>query len=182
MKGFTLIELIIAVAMVAILSTITIANFRKAERQKRLDLAVDLSVNGIRNAQNFGLTAKQISSSLCQVGGINDKAPKSYIIVFNTNSTLYGEDKCNNVIAIESYQLPLNTRIQASGLKINGNSVSNLQVKFSPPFAVMTVSSDTTLGQGPFTSFTQATVTLENTETGSVQTVTIDGVSGKIGD
>jgi prepilin-type N-terminal cleavage/methylation domain-containing protein len=183
-KGFTLIELIVAIAVLVLISSISIANFRQGERQKSLSFAADTVTNSIRNAQNLTLTSKQIDKSTCTVGVINDKAPQSYILAFLPSSpaTLYGVDKCNTVHNIESYNLPPKTSFQTNGLKINGSTVPGLQIKFTPPFANMTSSNNTTANQGVFSAFTTASVTMKPSNGSELRTVTIDGVSGRIGE
>lgn len=183
-KGFTLIELIIAVAMMAMLSAITISNFRSAEKQKRLAFASDILVNAIRSGQNFGLTSKQIPTSNCIVGSISGKSAKSFIVQIGNSQalTLYAIDKCDVANVLEAYTIPQGTRIKANSLTLDANPVSDLQIKFTPPFSIQTASSSATVNQGAFASFNLANVSVELLDGSASKTVIIDGISGKIGE
>lgn len=182
--GFTLIELVIAIAIIALISAISISNFRQGERQKRLAFAAESVTNALRNTQNLTLTSKQIEASSCTIGVINDKAPASYILVFAPSkpAMLYGVDKCGTVHTIDTYDLPYNTRYQAGGYLLNSNPVSTLQIKFQPPFSVMTASTDASVNLGVFNSFNNISLKVEPVSGSGSRTVTIDGISGRIGE
>lgn len=178
-KGFTLIELIITIAILTILATVSVSNFREGERSRRVALASDAAINAVRNAQNMTLTAKQIASSTCA-----NKGPKSYIanIEYSAQIVIYGEDNCGNFYAVETFKLPVNAAVKANSLTVNGSPVGELQIKFSTPFAGMSISTDPNLGTGPFNSFISAEIGIELTDASRFKTVLIDGVSGKIGE
>ncbi|MBI4363244.1 MAG: prepilin-type N-terminal cleavage/methylation domain-containing protein [Candidatus Doudnabacteria bacterium] len=179
-KGFTLIELIIATVIMAILSSVTVASFRESEKNKRLTAGQDIIVNAVRIAQNRALASEAIVSSTCTISSIPDRAPKSFVIFFNStvSATLYGIDKCDSAIALETYLYPRDVLVQSGGLAINGSSVGSLQIKFTLPFAQSTASSNPSINQGSFDSFTTAAVTIGISN--KTRTVTVDGVSGKV--
>ena len=179
-SGFTLIEMLVVIFIIATISTISIANFRAGERQKRSVIASDVVTLALRNAQNYTLTSKQIANSSC----IQGKTPQAYLMAFigasATTGSLYGIDKCNIANLIESYSLPTGTAISA--YKIDLGVVANLQVEFTVPFAQTTVSSNTTVNTGPFNSFSTATVTVGLSDGTLARTITVDGVAGRIGE
>ncbi|MBI4363474.1 MAG: four helix bundle protein, partial [Candidatus Doudnabacteria bacterium] len=179
-KGFTLIELMIAAAVMAILASVTVANFRESERNKTLAAGSDMVVNAVRNAQNRAFASEAIASSTCTINSIPDRAPKSYLIVFGsqTSATLYGVDKCDNAVALETYLYPKDVLVQSNGYVLNSAVVGSLQIKFTPPFAATTASSDAGINQGTFSSFTSSEVTIGIAS--KVRTITVDGVSGKV--
>ena len=112
-KGFTLIEMLVVIAVVTTISAISVANFRNGEKQKRVVLASEIIVNALRNAQNFSLTSRQIQNAGCY-----SNTPIAYSIVFPnvpaTSILLYGYDKCGNERnLIETYNVPVNTSITA---------------------------------------------------------------------
>src|SRR3989338_2736136 len=82
-KGFTLIELLVVIFITTIISTISIANFRAGEKQKRTKIASDTITNALRNAQNLTLTSKQIANTPCGLG----KAPQAYLLTLASSST-----------------------------------------------------------------------------------------------
>lgn len=181
-KAFTLIELIIAIAMLALIAGVSVANFRSGERQKRLSFAVDGVINGIRNAQNLTLTARQIAASTCTINNNPDRAPKFYWITFNKNSTAYSlnaTDKCDQNYLIETYTLPQGIEIaQTNGIQVNGVSGNVVSVLFEPPFALQTAYLDSSSRA----SFTSTKISLQIIGNATSRTVTIDGISGRIGE
>lgn len=182
-SGFTLIELIISMAVVSLVAAATIASFRNGEKNQSLASASDLITNAARNAQNFALTSKQIANSTCVLNTILTKDPVSYVIFFTPSQTqqLYGIDKCGTANLIESYSLPPKIQVQSNGYRLNGAAVAALQIKFTPPFATMTASSNTTINQGVFNLFAAGSVIVE-VAGGQAKTVVVDGISGRIGE
>lgn len=174
-SGFTLIEMLVVIFMIGIISTISITNFRAAERSKRVLLASDIVVNAIRNTQNFTLTGKNNpgTASNCQT-------PRYVVnILYPNRLTIYEWNSCGGYDQVETFTLPANTRFQANGLKLNGvNAAIAVAFYFTPPFASMTAQADS----GGKIVFTTATLTVESTDGVVSKTVTVDGVSGRIGE
>lgn len=196
-KGFTLIELLVTMAVLVMISSISISNFRNGERQKGLALAADTVTNGIHNAQSYALTGKQISNSTCQVAtGIYNKSAVAYRVVFvagNNTISLYGDDNCTKTPPnypsnlIENFTLPKDTIIDTTSMTLTNLSgtvfnVSALQFKYSTPFGQM--SAATVIGGDPanFSAFRSATVTLKVIGSTNTRRVIIDGISGRIGE
>jgi prepilin-type N-terminal cleavage/methylation domain-containing protein len=178
--GFSLVELLVVVSIIAIIAGITVANYRKGEKSKRVTIAADTVVNALRNGQNFALTSRQILTSSCNQG----KAPKSYLVFFSPaqNIDLYGVDKCDEAALIESYDYPVGVQIQANGYKLNGSPVSALQFNFATPFAKTTVSQDTAVNNGVFVDFVSSDITVESEDGEFIRAVSVDGISGRIGE
>lgn len=190
-NGYSLVELLVAMAMIALISTISIANFRANERKKRVVFAADGITNALRNAQNYTLTSRQIATSNCIQGTSVDRAAVAYRVEFSRNSptyTLRAEDKCGTSHTIETYTLPQQVQFNLiTGLQMTvGGSTTNhsqVQVKFTPPFARMFGA--TTLGAGAsFNAGFQGInfIIHHSSNTTITKTVIIDGISGKIGE
>lgn len=186
--GFTVIELVIVIAITVMITLISVANFRRGEKQKRAAIASDTITNALRNAQNFTLTGKKTNNS-----NANCQTPINYYLSFTTANpgqfSLYAVNdnepgNCSNPDLIETYYLPSNTRIQAGGLKVikvDGSSAvanSSLNIYFTLPLADLTYNVDS----GVIGGFTIATVALETTDGTVSKTVRVDGVSGRIGE
>ncbi|HYF97457.1 MAG TPA: type II secretion system protein [Coxiellaceae bacterium] len=184
--GFTLIELMISIAVVGFLSTIVIMNFRVGEKQKLLTYAADSVINAVRNAQNYALTSKQIPASTCLIGGASDKAAANYRVQINTSQnylTLSAQDKCNTVYTLETYTLPRNVKFRSNGLGLfNSSGPTNnntLQIRYTTPFASATAA--TTIGPSDvFTGFQSASIALELSDASKVKFVNVDGISGRV--
>jgi prepilin-type N-terminal cleavage/methylation domain-containing protein len=184
-RGFTIIELIVAIVVLVVLTSLSLANFRNGEKQKQVGFAADTVVNAVRNAQNFALTSRQISKSNCTIGSLTDKAPASYLVVFSVGTpvTLYGIDKCAGIHTIESYKLPDKTKYRQNGWAINGNPVKIIQLKYTPPFATPTYTNSLDgVNTGTFQSYSSSTIVVESDDGTVFRTVTVDGISGQIGE
>jgi len=57
-QGFTIIELIIAIAIVALITGIVLANYRVGQRQQTIRAEAQKLVSALRNAQNMALAGK----------------------------------------------------------------------------------------------------------------------------
>jgi prepilin-type N-terminal cleavage/methylation domain-containing protein len=168
-KGFTLIELIVVLFMMAMLSTIMLANFRAGQRQRSVQLAADTLVNAFRTAQSYTLSGKKIGNC----------APKYYYVTltYSTAYTLFALDSCGGTDTIQTYNLPVNVKFRSGQIKVEGASASaNAKIYFTPPFAKITASRD----GGAAAAIAQATFILESSDGSVSKTVTVDGVSGKV--
>jgi prepilin-type N-terminal cleavage/methylation domain-containing protein len=86
-NGFTIIELIIAMAIMGVLFTVGYANFREYSQQKILEKAV-LTIEGdIRLAQQLARSGKKIGT--CDV-------LSSYQFTVTSNTSYQIDAKCNN--------------------------------------------------------------------------------------
>jgi prepilin-type N-terminal cleavage/methylation domain-containing protein len=179
-KGFSLVELLVATSMLVLISAVSIISYRNGERSKRLQLATDGVINTIRAAQSYTLAGKELTTTCA------DKAAVYYFVEFNYLSAgsyyIKAKDKCSNVIQVEQVQLPAKTRVKASGLKFNNTVATNiLDVQFTLPFAKILGSYDDNTYSN-FTTFTTESVIIEPTDGANTKTVTIDGISGRIGE
>ncbi len=179
--GFTLIEVIVVVFIVAIISAVSIANFRQGDRQKQVVIAFDTISNALRVAQNYTLSGRSTNnpSAAC-------RTPQYYAVNFTYATTLTITALNNNNAGcgltpdvIETFRLPPNTRIRASGMLLNGIVANtNMVIQFRPPFATVQASKDS----GTYANFTTARITVESTDGSVSKVLTIDGVSGKVGE
>src|SRR5438105_3633871 len=152
--GFTLIELIVVISIMAILTLITVANFRQGEKQKRVGLASDTVISSLRDAQTYALAGKNTNNSnpACTI-------PQYYRVDFyySIDSTIYvyARNACSSTDSIEVNQLPQSTRIKAGGLSVNGTPIASttLFLSFSIPYGNLTISTD---NAATFSTFTQA--------------------------
>jgi hypothetical protein len=78
---------------------------------------------------------------------------------------------------VESATLTDWTKIQNNGLKFKGTPAAKLYVQFTLPFARIFGSTDGTT----YSTFNNETITIESSDGATFKTVTIDGISGQIG-
>ncbi len=185
-KGFTLLELIITIFMLAMISTLLLANFRKGERVKRVAITVDGIVNLLRLAQNYALAGKQIDTLPCS--GETGATEFRVVVDRTTNppaASILGYNKCFSPVTLDTFKFPAGVNLKTNGVQYtvcNPSCVSTnydaVLVRFKPPFAKM----DASVNNGRlFSSFSKTEITLEVTDGTISKDFTIDGVSGRIG-
>lgn len=186
-KGFTVIEMIVLVGVIAMVAILSFINFRHSEKNRRVKLSADAITSAIRLTQNYTLSGKQIernamviSGTRCSGAGLNN-AIKYYIVHLAENSNtveIRAEDNCGAVVLIQSYPLTQFTLIPANGLAVDlGSGINNfstIDIVFEPPFAVIKARTTTT------DYFQQIVITIGDDTGAYSRTVTVDGISGKI--
>jgi prepilin-type N-terminal cleavage/methylation domain-containing protein len=99
-KGFTLMELLVAIAIFGILSTFMVANFSRNEQAKELKQQAEILVAGLQKVQNMALAGTLVS----------DKSPLYYRLVLwncqsNCSYNLWASFSSSPQIQIESILL-----------------------------------------------------------------------------
>jgi prepilin-type N-terminal cleavage/methylation domain-containing protein len=176
--GFSLIELLVTMAIIATLSVIVIAGFRAGQNQRSVSLGVDFLTTALRDTQEAALSGKRICP--------NGSAPINFRLDVSANSTsvsLYGE--CGPDVLITSYSFPQNTKIAAVNSIIisnaaypSGSSVTSVKLRMQTPFAVATASipADTA-----FKPFKNLQIFISTSDGSYSKSVTVDGLSGRVG-
>lgn len=119
LRAFSLIELIVAVSILAFISTIVLANNGKFNSSVLLgSLAYDIALS-VREAQVYGLSVKQFSNDF-QVGyGVRFMTNSSYIFFVDTNANRVYDDGVDAVV--NTYTLSRGHTVQRfCGVLVNG--------------------------------------------------------------
>lgn len=190
--GFTLVELLIVMAMMALITTVMLANFKNGDKFKKVQLSADAMVNIVRLGQNYSLSGRQIQQSQNPVSGSRcptDTSVNRYLIEVNpANNTisLLAEDNCSATFLTDRYTLPTGVRFAPGGITLVscyvGNcpltsTPANVRVAFTPPFGTMSAAS---FNETP-APFRSLTVRIESADSVRFKDVVIDGISGQIG-
>jgi prepilin-type N-terminal cleavage/methylation domain-containing protein len=69
--GFTLVELLISVTIVALLSSVAVANFRVVERRQELKLVADTLAGDLKRAQTMSLIGAKLPDGKIARGGFS---------------------------------------------------------------------------------------------------------------
>lgn len=123
--GFTIVDLLISIAILGVLSTAVLANFRVGERSDSVRQSANMSLSFLRRAQTMTLSGSTLASDgTFPQGGYGIRFDSS-----DTNTLVLFADKNADYIynsgeEIESIDLAKNTVFNASG---------NLDVLFSAP-------------------------------------------------
>ncbi|MDA3840720.1 MAG: prepilin-type N-terminal cleavage/methylation domain-containing protein [Patescibacteria group bacterium] len=93
-NGFTLIELIVSIAIIGLISGIMVANYRQGGSSEELNIATQNLVSEIRKAQGYALSYKEYAGSISDVGGwgirlTDDTAgnPENFILFFDLSNS-----------------------------------------------------------------------------------------------
>jgi prepilin-type N-terminal cleavage/methylation domain-containing protein len=140
-EGFTLIELVVSIAIVASITGIFLANYHSANKQSELTMAAQKLVSDIRLAQNYSLGSKEYGGNMPSGGwGAHfnkTSSPGSYRIFADSNGNMEydaGEDDKDKGGQI--VDLPGGVRIA----EINtGSSINLVDITFLPPDPVTNI-------------------------------------------
>lgn len=123
--GFTLVELLVVIGIIAVISAIVFANYRQGEKQFGLQRSSYSLVQDIRSAQNMAMGARTVGGTVPEGYGVHLSlaAPDQYILFADNGDGLYGTGDTD----IDT--LYLETGITITNLSTGGT----LTVVFSPP-------------------------------------------------
>jgi prepilin-type N-terminal cleavage/methylation domain-containing protein len=177
LKGFTLIELIVGISILAVLASVFLANFNHGTSQKAVALAADSVVSSIRTAETKSQSGQILPGISCSAG--NQVA--EYHLVFMPGEktyTLVEKDKCNIDHVFTTYTLPANVRLATNGFSIDGAEVLGVKIdiKLLPPFGAMSVSQN----NGPYVPFKYTIIKVEYIDSSVSREIGLDGITGRV--
>lgn len=135
-KGFTLIELLVVMAIIVIISGLSLANWRGGERQYALLRAASKLSQDIRRVENFAMSAREFQNQIPEGGyGVyfESQEPDHYILFADLNGNQHYDAGSDGLVE----DVKIEKDIQISQL-----SGSPLIVTFTPPFPTVTIKPD----------------------------------------
>ena len=135
-SGFTLIEILVVVSVIAIISTYLIVNWRKNEKRYQVQFAAQELVQNLRKAQDMALSGKKYPGETT--------VPSAYGIYFNLSTKnsylIFGDKNGNNTY--QGGDILVETILLETGIEIYSLPASTLNTVFSIPdgFAIITPS------------------------------------------
>lgn len=137
-QGFSLTELIVSIAIIGMVATLFVVNYRAAERQYRLNGAMDQLVSDMRLVQSYALGAKK-SNGQVPVGGwgIHFTASSNQYRLFAdsgpANPGVF--DAGNGDVVVRTVTLPSSIKVDGTtgGLAVDGVAATYATVTFLPP-------------------------------------------------
>ena len=128
-KGFTLVELMVVIAIIALISVIVFANYREGEKQFSLQRSVHKLAQDIRRAQNMAMAAKEYSG--CSTGYKYGYGIRLTTAGAETGHYILFAD-CNNNEDYDSGEMVEDIEFE-SGVEIKTLSGDPLRITFTPP-------------------------------------------------
>jgi prepilin-type N-terminal cleavage/methylation domain-containing protein len=128
--GFTLLELLIAISIFAILTSLVGISYRSNEKLRQLKDQSQIIVDGLQKAQNMALTGEAVTIDGDLV------VPSSYIFNLNscTNNCFYTVTAAGTSGSVEL------SKVELKNLSAN----TNLQAQFTPPRGKMALNGNQT--------------------------------------
>jgi len=171
-KGFSLIEIMISMAVLVFITTMAIVNFRDAEKSAQLVLASNLLVSNIRKAQNMVINGSAFNGTAMSAGGYGMHFNNAQYIIFADNDSNKVYDGGEELITTNLTDVSL--------------TFSKDNLLFLPPGAQICVNDDACnpcdcdikdVGDG----IGKFTITVAHNIAGNTSDVVVNQISGRVG-
>jgi len=142
MKGFTLVELLVVMAIIVVISTIALVNYRVGEKSFSLDESAVLLAQNLRRAQEMALSSKEFQGSVPRGGyGVYLQTDNDFYIIFADcdNNQQYSLGNACNGFPETVEQVVLSKRGKISSL-FSGSYLSAINIVFIPPNPTIVIS------------------------------------------
>lgn len=131
-SGFTLIELIVSITILGLITTISIANYKKGGNSTELIAVTQDIVSEIRKTQSFAMSSEEMNGVNPPGGwGIKLQDNSSEISIF---ADITADSKLTDDSEIYSKsKFSLSENVFVSDINVNGNNYPNFYMTFIPP-------------------------------------------------
>ncbi len=129
-NGYSLIELIVSLYIVAIISSLFVFNYQRGDSQTVMNISTQLLASNIRSAQSYALAQNALGGISTSSWGINFNlgTPNSYIVYSDLNTNLQYD-----VGEIYS-RIFLPEDIEIEGMTLDNNATNPLDIVFRAPY------------------------------------------------
>lgn len=159
-KGFTLVELLVAITIFGVITTIVVVNFRTGQKQDFLDLSADKLVNNIKRAQTAAITGELVGGEVPAGGfGLHFASGENFYIYFADEDMSHNY---NGDLILAEYNLEQNVLLD-----------SDLDIVFDPPLPTVYFDGLTTKNE-------EEIVLKSTDESITLKKIIINSVSGRI--
>lgn len=129
-KAFTLIELIVVTAIIVLLTTLILSNYRAGDRQFALQRSAHKLAQDLRRVQEMAVSVQEFEGTMPGGYGLylNKNQPAQYLIFADLN----GDQRYSELVDGLVEEISLEKRINISGLSPLAHD-SSLTITFVPP-------------------------------------------------
>lgn len=164
-KGFSLLEILVSIFIIASISGIFMANYHSANKRSELINAAQKLASDIRLAQNYSLGSREFNNE-APAGGwgvyFNKTAPNYYIIFADTN----GNKNYNAGIGEKFKQVDLPAGVSVNNIiDVKTGTLNYIAITFLSPDPITYIAASTN---------NKAQITLRDANTGSTKTVEVN--------
>lgn len=170
-------------AIIVILSSITLVNFRGHDRQNKVDLAAYKLASDIRKVQSYALSLKEFD-----IGGSTEVPDRGWGMYFrknNPNNIFYivfadgdnvDTDNCkyDNASELLNPIIDIIDGVEISSLKVNGGNTVVLNMIFEPPNPIIYLCKNTASCVGPQCNYKNAEIILSDSSGAYTRTVKVN--------
>lgn len=198
-RGFTLIEMLVAITVIGLLTVVSIVQFKSSQESDDLRFAVLRLADGLRTAQNAGLSGKlekyqgasqygihifkSASASSCTADGVTvEEGALLFADTFNLGSYTTDPDPAKSDIIISCISLDIGKRgvIAMDGIT---KKMANTQTPDDTDDTETTIvfkrpTSQVSIDNGADVSYVK--ISLKNTAINKIKTASIDRLTGRI--
>lgn len=164
-EGFTLLELLVSISIIALISGIFMANYHSANKRSELVNAAQKLASDIRLAQNYSLGLREFNGQASGGGwGVyfNKTAPNYYIIFADIN----GNKNYNASLGEKFKQVDLPAGVSVNNITdVKTGTLNNIAITFLPPDPTTYIAASAN---------NKAQITLRDANTGSTKTVEVN--------
>ncbi len=183
-SGFTLIELMIIVAIVGILTTVSVTNFQAGQEDEALRIGALRIADGLRTAQNYAQSGIHQSYASARAYGVYIKKPDTIILfadktgdadkwgVWDTNGQQNGDEKIGEPIRLvvgSRKSIAIDTQ---NGIAIDGVNQNEVHIGFRALTASGLINGKSEGGI--------VTITLRSSKNNNTKKVTINRLTGRV--
>lgn len=165
-KGFTIIELLVAISIFIVITGLVVANFRRGARSDELKIAAAGLASTLRKAQTMALAGEAIGG-VVPAGGYG-----VYVTMDTPNRYIIFADNDGNKIYGVGEELAGGINFLPSNIAVDQVSPVSASVVFKPPKPTIYINGGT--------SENSATITLKDSISDQTRKVTVNRISGQI--